>query len=267
MNLLVVFAVIAALAALKFTRLSLLSRLLLWLLAAFVMFRFGFSPALPGSVISLFMLVVTACLGVYGTAIESEELKAVSKTAAGFLSWNKHPFMMTILLIALPVLIGLRVYVSQSARGRAPVFDRTIHPASPDSIIFRGKTVHLKKGDNPFRKLEKDKPEEFKEHIANGVRVYYENCVFCHGPDLRGQGNFSHGFYPRPASLADPSVLKGLSEPYLFWRISKGPQIPEEAAPWASAMPAWETFLSEEEIWDAIIYLYDFTGFRPEGSK
>ena len=52
-----------------------------------------------------------------------------------------------------------------------------------------------------------------------------------------------------------------LRETFLFWRISKGgPGLPEEGGPWDTAMPAWEKFLKEEEIWDAILFLYDFTG-------
>jgi hypothetical protein len=55
-----------------------------------------------------------------------------------------------------------------------------------------------------------------------------------------------------------------LQEGYLFWRIAKGgPGLPDESAPWASAMPAWETFLTEDEVWDVIIFLYDYTGQRP----
>jgi len=55
-----------------------------------------------------------------------------------------------------------------------------------------------------------------------------------------------------------------LQETYLFWRIAKGaPDLPQESTPWSSAMPAWENFLSEEEIWDVILFLYDYTGQRP----
>jgi hypothetical protein len=55
-----------------------------------------------------------------------------------------------------------------------------------------------------------------------------------------------------------------LQEAYLFWRIAKGgPGLPSESTPWSSAMPAWEEFLTEEEIWDVIIFMYDFTGHRP----
>ena len=32
-------------------------------------------------------------------------------------------------------------------------------------------------------------------------------------------------------------------------------------------MPAWEKFLKEEEMWDAILFLYDFTGQRPRARE
>jgi mono/diheme cytochrome c family protein len=55
-----------------------------------------------------------------------------------------------------------------------------------------------------------------------------------------------------------------LREAFLFWRISKGaPGLPEEGGPWQSAMPAWEQFLSEDEMWDVVLFLYEFTGSRP----
>jgi hypothetical protein len=28
-------------------------------------------------------------------------------------------------------------------------------------------------------------------------------------------------------------------------------------------MPAWELHLTEEEMWDVVLFLYDFSGFRP----
>ena len=42
---------------------------------------------------------------------------------------------------------------------------------------------------------------------------------------------------------------------------------PEEGGPWNSAMPAWEKILKEDEIWDAVLYLYDFTGDRPRARE
>ena len=59
-----------------------------------------------------------------------------------------------------------------------------------------------------------------------------------------------------------------LQESYLFWRIAKGgPGLPEESTPWASAMPAWEPMLQEDEIWDVISFLYAFTGRKPRAQE
>jgi len=41
------------------------------------------------------------------------------------------------------------------------------------------------------------------------------------------------------------------------------PGLPPEGQGWNSAMPAWEGTLSEEEIWQVILYLYDATNQRP----
>jgi hypothetical protein len=32
-------------------------------------------------------------------------------------------------------------------------------------------------------------------------------------------------------------------------------------------MPAWEKFLKEEEMWDAILFLYDFTEQKPRARE
>ena len=39
--------------------------------------------------------------------------------------------------------------------------------------------------------------------------------------------------------------------------------MPEEGGPWESAMPVWESFLSDEEMWNVILFLYDFTDYKP----
>ena len=81
---------------------------------------------------------------------------------------------------------------------------------------------------------------------------------------MRGAGLFAHALNPIPTNFQDPGTIPQLQEAFLFWRISKGgPGLPTEGGPWATAMPAWEKFLSEEEMWDAILFLYDFTGARP----
>ena len=137
-------------------------------------------------------------------------------------------------------------------------------PASPNEITVNNNRIEIDTGDNPFRTLETSNPDEFRKHVENGRQVYYRNCVFCHGDNMASNGMFVHGLDPIPTNFTDPGTIPMLRETFLFWRISKGgPGLPDEGAPWDTAMPAWEKFLKEEEMWDVILFLYDFTGQRP----
>ena len=91
-----------------------------------------------------------------------------------------------------------------------------------------------------------------------------QNCIACHGDHLDGQGHFAHGFSPSPANFSDNGTIAQLTESYVFWRIAKGgPGLPREGTPWNSAMPVWENYLTEDEIWSVVIFLYDQTGWQP----
>src|SRR2546425_12169100 len=69
---------------------------------------------------------------------------------------------------------------------------------------------------------------------------------------------------PIPANFQDNGTIAQLTESFVFWRVAKGgPGLPREGTPWNSAMPRWEDFLSEREIWSVILFLYDQTGWKP----
>ncbi len=128
---------------------------------------------------------------------------------------------------------------------------RAIHP--PSSIDYVGI-------ENPFRADKKN----FKKHVAEGARLYFSNCFFCHGAKLDGRGHFAMGFLPRPADFTDPETISVLKESYLLWRIMEGgPDLPPESRPWDSAMPSWGDDLTEDEIWKIILYLYEAIGAKP----
>jgi mono/diheme cytochrome c family protein len=176
--------------------------------------------------------------------------------------------LLTGIVIAIPALAAANVYVQMNVPLEPPFFPRTVHPASPPQITVHDKRIEIETGDNPFRQLETSNPAEFRKHIENGRRVYYENCVFCHGDNLAGNGMFVHGLDPIPTNFADGATIANLRETFLFWRIAKGgPGLPEEGGPWDTAMPAWEKFLKEEEMWDVVLFLYDFTGDRPRARE
>jgi mono/diheme cytochrome c family protein len=165
------------------------------------------------------------------------------------------------LLGAVTLVVGCFTYGQVKASVAAPPNLRSIHPAPPSSITFRGKTMTLAGLENPLRAATGD---ELARHLAEGRRVYYQNCVACHGDHLDGQGHYANGFNPIPLNFQDNGTIAQLTESFVFWRVAKGGHgLPREATPWNSAMPAWEDFLSEEEIWSVILFLYDQTGWKP----
>ena len=267
MNILVVLAVTAVFAALRFRRANLLTWAIAWWVGLYILLRFGFTVPIPASVISLYMGIVSIAILAYVSSSE-ERREEVSRPLVRFMTDKRYTALLIAAMIAIPALAAANVYVQMNVPLEPPLFARTVHPASPAEITVHDKTIAIDAGDNPFRQLETSNPAEFRKHVENGRRVYYRNCVFCHGDDLGGNGMFVHGLDPLPTNFADQQTLPNLRETFLFWRAAKGgPGLPDEGGPWDSAMPAWEKFLKEEEMWDAILFLYDFTGGRPRARE
>ena len=267
MKLLVVLGVAAAFALLRFRRANLLLWAGAWWMGSYVLLRFGFTAPIPSSVISLYMGIISIAILAYVSSSQ-ERREEVSRPLVRLMTDKRYTALLVATVVAIPALAAANVYVKMNVPLEPPFFPRTIHPASPAEITVHDKKIAIDAGDNPFRPLETSNPEEFRKHVENGRRVYYRNCVFCHGDDLAGNGMFVHGLDPIPTNFADKQTLANLRETFLFWRIAKGgPGLPEEGAPWDTAMPAWETFLTEEEMWDVVLFLYDFTGERPRARE
>ena len=268
MNLLVLLAIVAALVVIqvvvtRWVNLNRLAWMAIWWAALWAAFSFGITPPLPQSIVVLFMAIVTIALLAYLSA-DSGELAQARQTLVGFMVEKRYQVALIIVVLALPLLVALSVFAGLNQAPQPPASGRTIHPVPPASINFEGSTINLSTANNPYRELEHSDPEAFAEHVDNGRRVYFENCFYCHGDNMEGSGQFAHGYDPLPANFNDATTIAMLQESYLFWRIAKGaPGLPSESTPWSSAMPAWENFLTEEEIWDVILFLYEFTGFEP----
>jgi mono/diheme cytochrome c family protein len=263
----ILLAVLAVMALFRLIRASLLLWAAAWWIGTYVLLRFGFSAPIPSSVVSIYMGIVTIAILAYVSSSQ-ERRQAVSGPLVRFMTEKRYTAVLALTVVALPALAAANVYVQMNAPLQPPFFSRTVHPASPSEITVHGKKIDLDNGENPYRHLETSSPEEFRKHVEHGRQVYYRNCVFCHGDNLSGNGMFVHGLDPIPTNFADKGTIPMLRETFLFWRISKGgPGLPEEGGPWDTAMPAWEKFLKEDEIWDAILFLYDFTGSRPRAKE
>jgi len=267
MNLLIIAAVAVVMIALRFIRPSILIWMMAWWVAVYIVIHYGIDPPLPSSIIGLYMAITTLVLLAYLSATSSY-LHEVSRSLLRFMVDRRYTVPLVAILVALPSLVAWNVYRGLSTEPAPPISSRTIHPPPPIEITFKGKKIDLDKGENPYRALETTDTEAFRAHVEEGRRVYFQNCVFCHGDHMEGHGLYAHGFDPIPANFNDPTTIAMLQETYLFWRIAKGgPGLPPESKPWASAMPAWEHFLSEEEIWDVILFLYDYTDSQPRSSE
>lgn len=218
---------------------------------------------IPSSLLNMYMFFVAA--GVFMVFTFTEEgIKELLAPIKALVEDPNNKKTRNIVFIIVPLLAGVYSYNKLLPSFEAPVELRTIHPAPPASLKAYGKRYNILTLENPYRKVEKEDPEHFRELVAAGGTVYIRNCQYCHGDKLDGQGPYAQGLNPVPMNFQDIGTIAQLQESYLFWRIATGgPGLPKEASPWISSMPVWQDFLSEEEIWKVILYLYNYTGHQP----
>ncbi len=228
-----------------------------------VVFDIILEAVIPASLIIMYMFFVTAGVFMVFTYDEEQTAELVAPIKAMVEDPSKR-LIRNIVFVIVPLLAGAGTYWQMQPSFEAPLELRTIHPAPPTTAKIYGKRVNLLKLVNPYRKLEKEDPEQFREMINEGAAVYIENCQYCHGDKLDGRGPYADGLNPTPLNFQDVGTIAQLQESYLYWRITTGgPGLPQEAAPWISSMPVWQDFLKEEEVWQVIMFLYDYTGHRP----
>ena len=272
MNWAIVGAALAALVALRVVdgrrrRVPILAWLGAWWIAVAVILSFGFTVPIPSSMLKIYLGILSGALAVYATS-DRERLRGTTQPILAFMTERRFVLPLILVVLLLPAALAAKVYRDMTQPPLAPFFGRTVHPAPPNQVTIHDKPFDLTSLYNPHRALETTNPALYRQKVAAGREVYYSNCFFCHGDLMRGDGMYAHALLPVPTNFQDPGTIAQLQESYLFWRVAKGgPGLPEEAGPWMSAMPAWEQFLDEEQIWDVILFLYDFTGNRPRARE
>jgi len=222
---------------------------------AFIVIEWGI-PLLPGSaivpasVVLQYMVTVLAGVLIYVSDDEARWRTFREPITAALVEPRLKPVRMGGLVVV-PLLVGWIAYGQVRSAVQAPPNLRSIHPAPPAEITFRGKPMTLTGLDNPLRQH----ADSLAFYVGEGKRIYYH---------LDGLGHFAAGFNPLPANFQDNGTIAQLTESFVFWRIAKGgPGLPREGTPWNSAMPKWEDFLTEREIWQVVLFLYDQTGWKP----
>ena len=228
-----------------------------------VVFVVVLGQVIPSSLLTMYMFFVAA--GVFMTfTYDDERTRELVAPIKALVEDPSRRWLRNLVFAAVPLAAGAAAFVQMQPSFDAPLELRSIHPAPPTTAKIFGRRVKLLEIENPFRTLEKDDPEGFAEMVAEGAEVYIRNCQYCHGDKLDGKGPYAAGLNPTPLNFQDVGTIAQLQESYLFWRIATGgPGLPKEAAPWISSMPVWQDFLTEDEIWKVILFLYDYTGHRP----
>lgn len=255
--------IILGMLVLGWRRVGTLTWAIAWWAAMYVGFKFAFVTPLPGSIVMLYMSIVVGSLFAYVSSSQERRESFTAPIIRLCVDPRRRLALVGVVLL-IPALVAWNAYVKATVPLEAPSFGRSVHPAPPDTITVHEQEINLVTADNPYRHLEQDDPDQFGQHLENGRRVYFENCFYCHGDAAGGDGMFAHALNPIPTNFLDQGNLPILQESFVFWRIAKGgPGLPEEGGPWETAMPAWENFLTEEEMWDVVLFLYDYTDWEP----
>ncbi|MFQ5651076.1 MAG: c-type cytochrome [bacterium] len=240
-------------------KLSSFTKGVILLVTCFIVFKYVVTPPLPASLVYLYMgMVLIAILA--QVSIEDEKLEEFVRPLREVLVREEKAKARTVLFSTFPLAVAALVFSQYTVSTAPPAELRTVHPAPPAEIEFRGEKIKLVGLENPYR----HDAQNYEKYVEEGRTVYYQNCHFCHGDNLDGNGMFADGFNPRPANFRDAGTIAMLQESFVFWRVSKGgPGLPRVSTPWSSAMPAWETMLTKDEIWQVILFIYDATGQTP----
>ncbi|HSJ89736.1 MAG TPA: cytochrome c, partial [Anaerolineales bacterium] len=106
------------------------------------------------------------------------------------------------------------------------------------------------------------------ESLANGKKLFAQNCAACHGESGGGDGVFADDIaragkssmqtmagannmtMQTPADFTDARQMLGASPALLQGKILRGGM--------GTGMPMWGSIFTEEQIWDLVAYLYSF---------
>lgn len=232
--------------------------LLLWL-AIIAALKILVSPPIPASVLTMYMGLVAAAILVFVFSNE-RRLRSFLAPLHAIFSGCAPLSVQGAVLAGIPLLAAAVTYQWLLPSHDAPFEPRVVHPQPPMSFQFRGRSVDLVGLGNPLRGSGKD----LAAATAEGKALYFRNCFYCHGDMLSGDGHFANAFRPLPANFRDIGTISMLQESFVFWRIATGgPGLPRGATPWNSAMPVWQDFLTDEEIWKLILYIYSASASTP----
>ncbi len=95
-------------------------------------------------------------------------------------------------------------------------------------------------------------------NLTAGVKLYAANCAVCHGASDGEASNIAMGLYQHAPQLAKHDVTDD-PEGVIYWKVKHGIRL--------TGMPAFSPTLSEEQIWQTVLFLKHMDSLPPAVDK
>ena len=164
------------------------------------LFTYVLRQPIPSSLMTMYMFFVIAGVFMVFTYTE-ESAQAMVAPIKALVEDPSKKWIRNAVFVVVPLVAGAYTFDRLQPSFEAPLELRSIHPAPPSSVKIFGKRFDLTKLENPYRKLEKEDPEKFRGLVAEGASVYIQNCQYCHGDKLDGNGPYARGLNPVPLNF------------------------------------------------------------------
>ena len=92
------------------------------------------------------------------------------------------------------------------------------------------------------------------QQAKDGLRIYKETCVYCHGAPGKDPGDIGKGLNPEPPYLADSVGRWSSAE--LFWIIKHGIKM--------TGMASYGAVHKDDEIWNLVAFVQRLPKMTPE---
>lgn len=133
---------------------------------------------------------------------------------------------------------GVYTITAKALLGDTKLVDSFTHEAE------KKKTIQIRHWAAPSEERNRINPIPLSnESVRHGQTLYIQNCTDCHGINADGMGPDADEMEPRPSNLK--AMAGHHSDGDMAWKIKRG----------RGPMPAWETILSEEQVWHLVNFI------------
>jgi len=95
------------------------------------------------------------------------------------------------------------------------------------------------------------------QQVRDGLRIYRETCVYCHGAPQQDPGDIGKGLNPKAPYL--PDTIGRWTSAQVFWIIKNGIKM--------TGMASYSDALKDDEIWNLVAFVQRLPELTPAQYK